>query len=43
MALKKEIALNNGVIVRYHRVVSLNTITNINNIIEIASYASEEK
>lgn len=43
MALKKEIALDNGVMVNYHRIVSLNTITNINNMIEIASYTSEEK
>lgn len=43
MALKKEIVLNNGVIVNYHRIVSINKITNLGNIIEIASYTSEPK
>ena len=43
MALKKEIELDNGVIVNYHRIVSLNKITNISNIVEIASYSSENK
>ncbi len=43
MALKKEITLDNGIIVNYHRIVSLNKITNQKNIIEVASYTSEEK
>lgn len=43
MALEKEIELENGIIVNYHRVVSLNKVTNINNIIEIASYTSAKK
>lgn len=43
MALKKEIELDNGVILNYHRIVSLNKITNQANIIEVASYASEKK
>lgn len=43
MALKKEITLDNGIIVNYHRIVSLNKITNQANIIEVASYTSEEK
>ncbi len=43
MALYKEIDLDNGVTVRYHRVVSVNTITNVQNIIEVASYTSKEK
>ena len=43
MALKKEIELDNGVIVNYHRIVSLNKITNIANLIEIASYVSQNK
>lgn len=43
MALKKEIILDNGVITNYHRIVSLNKITNQANIIEVASYTSEEK
>ena len=43
MALKKEIELENGVIVNYHRIVSINKITNNSNIIEIASYTNEGK
>lgn len=43
MALSKTIVLDNGVITNYHRVVSLNKITNQSNIIEIASYTSEGK
>ena len=43
MALYKEIILGNGVTVNYHRVVSVNTITNVQNIIEVASYTSKEK
>lgn len=43
MALEKEIVLESGIPVNYHRVVSLNKITNISNIIEIASYVSKEK
>lgn len=43
MALIKEIELDNGVKVNYHRVVSINKITNVQNIIEIASYTSKEK
>lgn len=43
MALIKEIKLKNGVAVNYHRVVSVNNITNQSSIIEIASYTSKEK
>lgn len=43
MALKKEIVLNNGVTTNYHRIVSLNNITNVSTIIEVASYTSKEK
>ena len=43
MALKKEIELDNGVVVNYHRIVSINKITNSSNIIEIASYTNKEK
>lgn len=43
MALQKEIILNNGVTVNYHRIVSLNKITNVSNLIEVASYTNEEK
>lgn len=41
MALKKEIELENGIILNYHRITSLNKITNITNIIEINSYANK--
>lgn len=43
MALKKKIELINGIIVNYHRIVSINKITNATIIIEVASYVSEEK
>ena len=43
MALKKSIELDNGIITNYHRIVSVNNITNITTIIEVASYISEEK
>lgn len=43
MALQKEIELPSGVVVRYHRVVSLNCITNVANLIEVASYTSAGK
>ena len=43
MALKKEIELDNGIILNYHRIVSINKITNIQTVIEVASYTSEEK
>ena len=43
MALNKEIELDNGVITNYHRIVSINKITNISNVIEVASYTSEGK
>lgn len=43
MAIIKEIELENGVKVNYHRVVSINKVTNNQNIIEIASYTNKEK
>lgn len=43
MALIKPITLENGITVNYHRVVSVNNITNHASIIEVASYTSEEK
>ena len=43
MALLKKIELNNGVITNYHRIVSINKITNKQIIIEVASYTSKEK
>ena len=41
MALQKEIELENGVILNYHRITSLNKITNIANNIEVSSYTNE--
>lgn len=41
MALEKEIELENGVILNYHRITSLNKVTNISNDIEINSYINE--
>lgn len=43
MALNKYITLDNGVILSYHRVVSVNNITNQTSIIEVASYINEEQ
>ena len=43
MGLKKSIILDNGITVSYHRIVSINNITNVCNIIEVASYTSKEK
>ena len=43
MALSKEIELPSGVAVRYHRVVSLNCVTNVANLVEVASYTSAAK
>lgn len=43
MGLKKEIELKNGIKVNYHRIVSINKITNSAIIIEVGSYISEEK
>ena len=41
MALQKEIELENGVILNYHRITNLSKITNISNLIEVSSYISE--
>ena len=43
MALIKSIELPSGVIVNYHRVVSVNNITNHSSIIEVASYTTKDK
>ena len=43
MGLKKQIELENGIVLNYHRIVSINKITNVSTLIEIASYTSEEK
>lgn len=43
MALKKDITLDNGIVLNYHRVVSVNNITNQISNIEVASYINEEQ
>lgn len=43
MALQKQIELENGVVINYHRVTSLNKITNISNTIEVSSYTNENQ
>lgn len=43
MAILKSIELENGVTVNYHRITSVNTITNHSSIIEVSSYTSEAK
>ena len=43
MAIIKNIELENGVTVSYHRVVSVNNVTNISSIIEVASYTDKSK
>lgn len=43
MALIKEITLDNGITVNYHRIASVNNVTNQTSIIEIQSYTSKEK
>lgn len=43
MALEKQIELDNGVVVNYHRIASINKITNNTTIIEVNSYTSKAK
>lgn len=43
MALIKQINLTNGITVNYHRIVSVNNITNHSSVIEIASYTDKSK
>ena len=43
MALLKTIELDSGIVLKYHRIVAINKITNHSTIIEIAGYTSEEK
>lgn len=43
MAISKQIEAENGVVLSYHRIVSVNTITNVQNVIEVASYTSRSK
>lgn len=43
MAIIKKVELDNGIILNYHRITSLNKITNISNNIEVSSYINEEQ
>lgn len=43
MALKKDKVLENGITLTYHRVVSVNNITNMNSTIEVGSYLNKEE
>lgn len=43
MGLNKAIELSSGIVTNYHRIVSINNVTNQSSIIEIASYLNEEK
>ena len=43
MALSKEIELENGIVTKYHRIVSINQIVNEQTIIEVASYINASK
>lgn len=43
MALSKEITLDNGIKLSYHRIVSINKVTNDSTIIEIASYVDDNQ
>lgn len=40
MALEKDVELSNGVTVRYHRIVRVETVTNVQCTVEVASYPS---
>lgn len=43
MALDKQIVSESGVPLNYHRIVGISIYTNVQNIIEVRSYTSEEK
>lgn len=43
MALKKDIELENGIIVGYHRISAISTYVNNSIVISVASYINEEK
>ena len=43
MALRKKIKNKNDIELSYHRIVSLNKITNQTNILEVASYVDREQ
>lgn len=43
MALLKTIELDSGIILNYHRIVTITKVTNHSTVIEIAGYTSKEK
>jgi superfamily II RNA helicase len=43
MALLKQIELDSGVVLNYHRIVAITKVTNHSIILEIASYTNKEK
>ena len=43
MALLKSIELSNGIVLNYHRIVTITKITNHSIVLEIAGYTSKEK
>lgn len=43
MALLKEIELDSGIVLNYHRIVAITKITNHSTILEIAGYTSQAK
>ena len=43
MALLKQIELDSGIVLNYHRIVTITKITNHSTVLEIASYTSKEK
>lgn len=43
MALKKRIELDNGIVLEYHRIVSVTNVVNKNTVIEVQSYTSQDK
>lgn len=43
MALLKQIELDSGIVLNYHRIVTITKVTNHSTILEIASYTSKEK
>ena len=43
MALLKTIELDSGIVLNYHRIVTITKVTNCNTVLGIASYTSQEK
>ena len=43
MALLKSIELDSGIVLNYHRIVTITKITNHSTVLEIAGYTSKEK